>query len=61
MDYVLVKRYCLRTFYLCDWEIMRADVNNDGVLNGQDYAIIKRAVLGTYDLEKVDYLFDHAD
>lgn len=50
-DYLLLKRACLKTFYLYDREIGRADMNRNGVIDPQDYVIIKRMVLGTYSPE----------
>ena len=47
-DYLLLKRYCLKTFRLTDVQLIAADVNKDGTVNAVDYLLVKRHVLGSF-------------
>lgn len=44
-DYMLLKRYVLKTASLTDEQIAVADMNGDNKINGLDYLILKRTVL----------------
>ncbi|MBQ3934664.1 MAG: DUF4855 domain-containing protein [Clostridia bacterium] len=47
MDYLLIKRYMLRSADLTKDEQANADVNGDGTVNAKDYIWVKRYVLRT--------------
>ncbi len=47
-SYILVKRYCMKTYELDEKEYFCADVNKDGEIGTHDYILIKRVCLGTY-------------
>lgn len=47
-DYMLLKRYCLKTLALTAKELLCGDVNKDGKDDSKDYALLKRHCLGTY-------------
>lgn len=50
MDYMLVKRYVLRTVSLNDEQIAAADVDGNGKVQAMDYMLIKRHVLGKFEI-----------
>ena len=47
-DYLLLKRYCLKTLALNAQQILSGDVNKDGKADSKDYVLLKRHCLGTY-------------
>ena len=47
-DYLMVKRYVLKTYPLDAAQLKSADVSGDNAVNATDYLRIKRAVLKTY-------------
>ena len=49
-DFMLAKRYVLRSVELTQDQINRGDVNRDGKLNSSDYIMIRRYLLRTFDL-----------
>ncbi len=48
LDYILIKRACLKTVTLDSEESKRADINKDGIVDAQDYIFVKRICLGNY-------------
>ena len=46
----MLKRAVLGTFALSDQKKAAADINGDGNVNATDYLMLKRVVLGTYNL-----------
>ncbi len=51
LDYMLVRRYCLKTTTLSDSQLVAADVNRDGKVDKIDYILIKRHCLKTYTIK----------
>lgn len=49
-SYILIKRFCLKTYELTAQEIFCADVNRDGNLNSYDYILEKRICMNTYSI-----------
>jgi hypothetical protein len=47
-DYILLKRYILKTTSLTDVQKLCSDVNKNGKVDALDYAMIKRHILKTY-------------
>ena len=47
-DYLLLKRYCLRTLELTDNQLRRGDIDKNNKVDAKDYGLLKRACLGTY-------------
>ena len=47
-DYLMIKRYVLKTYPLDETQLLAADVSGDGAVNATDYLRVKRAVLKTY-------------
>ncbi len=52
-DYLLVKRYCLKTVTFNEEQEIRGDVNDTDGINKYDYILIKRHCLKTYEIPKV--------
>ena len=52
-DYILVKRYCLKTVTFDDDQMARGDVNKSGEIDKYDYILIKRHCLKTFEIPKV--------
>lgn len=50
IDYILLKRTCMSTYYPIKRQRLAMDVNSDEALNSLDYILIKRHVFGTFDL-----------
>lgn len=48
MDYMMLKRYVLRTFALTEEQKLYANVDRMGGIDAMDYMMLKRHVLGTY-------------
>ena len=44
-DYVLVRKYIMKSYSLKDAELKRADVNGDNKVTSQDYIMIKKIIL----------------
>ena len=45
-DYVLVRKYIMKSYSLKDAELKRADVNGDNKVTSQDYIMIKKIIMG---------------
>lgn len=52
LDYILLKRYVLKTTKLNAEQLLAADINLDGKVNATDYILLKRHVLGTYKIKQ---------
>lgn len=50
-DYLMVKRYCFKTYDLTEDEFKRADVDKNDVVDSSDYVFVKRIAFGTYVVE----------
>lgn len=50
-DYMLAKKYVLRTVSLTEEQKKAADINGNGKVDAMDYAFIKKHVLGTYKIQ----------
>lgn len=50
-SYILIKRFCLKTYELDSKELYCADINKDGNVNSYDYILEKRICLKTYTIE----------
>jgi peptidoglycan/xylan/chitin deacetylase (PgdA/CDA1 family) len=50
-SYILIKRFCLKTYDLNEQELFCADINKDGNINSYDYILEKRICLKTYTLK----------
>ncbi len=51
-DYILVKRYIMKTVTFTDEQLVGGDVNANGELEKFDYILIKRHVMKTYTIEE---------
>ncbi|MBR5779641.1 MAG: InlB B-repeat-containing protein [Clostridia bacterium] len=51
-DYILVKRYIMKTVTFTDEQLVSGDVNANGELEKFDYILIKRHVMKTYTIEE---------
>lgn len=47
-DYMLLKRYCLKTTSLDGDALLASDINSDGKVDAKDYGLLKRHCLKTY-------------
>ena len=47
-DYLLVKRYCFKTYQLEAAGLLASDANSDGNIDSTDYLLVKRLCFGTY-------------
>ena len=50
-DYVLIRRYILKTYTLDENQLLAADINGDGTVNSRDYVLVRRHILKTYTIE----------
>lgn len=50
-DYMILKRFVLKTYSLRDSLLYSADLNLDGDVNAADYMVLKKMVLKTYALD----------
>ncbi len=51
IDYIILKRYVLKTYSLRDSLLYSADLNLDGEVNTVDYMVLRKMVLKTYTLD----------
>ena len=50
-DYILVKRFCMKTLALNDAQLIAADATRDGKVDRYDYILVKRHCLGTFTIK----------
>ncbi len=49
-SYILVKRYCMKTYTFDEKEFFCADINRDGEVDSYDYILEKRICMNTYSI-----------
>jgi hypothetical protein len=56
IDYILLKRAYLGTFYLNDVQRICADCDRNEEIDAMDYILIKRVYMGTFTFENADII-----
>jgi hypothetical protein len=56
VDYILVKRECMGTFYTNDVQRICADCDRNEEIDAMDYILIKRVYMGTFTFENADII-----
>lgn len=52
LDYLLIQRICVGTYFPTSCQRYAADINNDGKVTSMDYLLLKRYLVGTYTIEE---------
>ncbi len=52
LGYIAIKRHCMKTMTLTGSQAIAADIDSDSEITPTDYIMMKRAVMGTYEIKK---------